>query len=143
MKISPALLALSRDHHRSLSLANQAINTAKKGQNLAIKKLCTKIGENFKIDHREHFEVEESLIFEHLSTQGAELYKICTQLAKDHKILIQLADELLEPSAQTAEKLAVFGQLLQTHIRIEDRKLFPNIHLLPQVATEQLLAYQP
>lgn len=135
MKITDELLTLTREHHQSLSLGNNAVNVHKAGDKAKIKALCLKIAQTFKLAYKQHFETEEQTIFALLKDKSDDLNVLCTQLTNQHQQLYQLAQDL--PSQP--ELLLEFGTLLKTHTRTEDRVLFPNITLL---SNEQRQAIQ-
>ncbi|MBA5249333.1 MAG: hemerythrin domain-containing protein [Gammaproteobacteria bacterium] len=126
MKVADELLTLTREHHQSLSLGNNAVNVHKAGDEAKIKTLCLKIAQTFKPAYKKHFETEEQTIFALLKDKSSDLNVLCTQLKNQHQQLYQLAEDL--PSQP--ELLLEFGTLLKTHTRTEDRVLFPNITLL-------------
>lgn len=128
MIIADELLILAREHHVSLSLGNQCVNTANAGKAEDIKALCLKISQTFSASFQAHFETEEMTIFTPLKDKSATLKAMCEQLTKEHQQLYKLAQALKDKP----ELLAEFGDLLKAHTRIEDRELFPNINLLSE-----------
>lgn len=134
MKIAPELLALAREHYRSLVLANKAINTANKGNNNDILALCLLIVNNFEQDYHNHFAVEEQAVFAPISKINPTINDICIKLIQEHTQLLQLAKSL----KTKPENLAQFGELLKSHTRTEDRELFPHINLLTQKELKNL-----
>ncbi|WP_428087074.1 hemerythrin domain-containing protein [Candidatus Thioglobus sp.] len=136
MKIAEELLALTRQHHTSLSLGNKCVNTAKTNDIEKINELCLTVSKNFKIDFTEHFETEERTIFSFLSVKSADLAQLCAQLTLEHQQLYKMAENL----PNKPQTLAEFGTLLKTHTRTEDRQLFVNINLLSTQQRQTILA---
>lgn len=129
MKPAPELLAIVKEHQLSLSLANMAINVAKSADKLNIEILCNYIADNFEKSFMAHFQTEEHTIFKPLMDADNALITICKKLIDQHVQLLNLAKVL----PKQPELLAEFGQILQSHTRIEDRELFANItQLSPQ-----------
>ncbi len=126
MKIPEDLLILTKEHHIALSLANKCINTAKYGSIDEIDSLCSDISEKFVKEFDCHFNTEEKTIFELLKYKSEKLLQICNKLTIEHKKLKQLANDLVYNTGS----LSNFGLLLKQHARLEDRELFPNVHLL-------------
>ncbi|MDC9714792.1 MAG: hemerythrin domain-containing protein [Gammaproteobacteria bacterium] len=115
MKIPKQLIALTKEHHLSLSLANKAINAKKLGNEVAI---CQQIAENFEQDFLSHFNFEEQYILP-LLTQNNQ--PDCQRIISEHRQLLRLAKDI------NTDNLLKFGELLKTHTRFEDRVLFKQI----------------
>jgi hemerythrin-like domain-containing protein len=132
MKRIEQLRSLSMEHHLSLVLANKAINTAKKGDESAIKALCQQIAEEFNSRWDLHFAKEEQTIFAifmtnyhiRLIAEGHEDARLVEQLTEQHNQLRTLSNAMREGDTKA---LAHFGQLLRDHTRLEERRLFPLI----------------
>jgi hemerythrin-like domain-containing protein len=95
--------------------------------------LAKKIADSFEIELRNHFDLEERLLFpairEHL---GA--LPIVDDLLADHRRLERLAAGL-----RAAADLRAFTALLSAHIRREERELFEDIQArLPRDVLDRL-----
>lgn len=123
MKPSVELLTLVKEHQLSLVLANKAINTAKSADKLAIQKLCNYIAAHFEQSFMVHFQTEERTIFTPLMHADSALIAVCKKLKNEHCELLSLAKIL----PKQPELLTGFGQMLQSHTRVEDRELFPHV----------------
>jgi hemerythrin-like domain-containing protein len=130
MKVIIKMIALSREHHLSLVLANQCINAVKYKTMLEQEKLRQKVYDNFTKDYETHFLTEERFIFTPLIEQNTNLKIIAIQLTQEHKTLLTLAKNIVI----NKDLLLEFGLLLKKHTRLEDREVFPYIeqHLNPQ-----------
>ncbi len=118
MKALPKqLIALTKEHHISLLLANNAINAKKLDNEDAMCQLITK---TFKLDFLDHFNFEEQYILPLLMQNNQQN---CQHIVNEHKLLLKLAKNI------NTDTLLKFGELLRNHTRFEDRVLFTKIHL--------------
>jgi hemerythrin len=115
MKIHKQLIALTKEHHLSLSLANKAINAKNLGNEDAI---CQLIIETFEQDFLAHFNFEEQYILPLLMQNNQQ---DCQRIVDEHKLLLALAKNI------NTDTLLKFGALLREHTRFEDRVLFKQI----------------
>jgi len=124
----PSLIALSHDHHHGLALAlrcrKQALGQLKP---MGVKGLIERAGEFrefFANNLIAHFRAEEEALFPHMRALAPASAPIIEQLIEDHQqfraALPQLVDE-----AGLAKLLFDLGDLLERHIRKEERELFP------------------
>jgi hemerythrin-like domain-containing protein len=134
MKIIPEIIGLAKEHHTSLTLANQCINTAKFKTDEEQNSLCDKISKTFETNFHNHFLIEETFIFQPLIEQDTALKKIALQLKNEHPILLKQSKNIKN------KHLLEFGTLLKQHTRLEDRELFPQ--LTQYLSTEQLQKIQ-
>jgi hemerythrin-like domain-containing protein len=120
MRRSDALAPLSRDHH-------QALNAA-----LRLRRAdASRIGGA--VDHfsafwrhgQVHFEIEERLILPALPGDDAEWTAGIERVAREHAAIRRRATELLSAGAEQRVELAhELGELLNDHVRFEERQLF-------------------
>lgn len=128
MKRHKSLIGLSHDHHHGLLLAQ----LIKKGaptyknlpQNTEEKVLYTK--DRWENELKYHFENEENILFPFVKDKDDELDKLIIEIVSEHfKIKKLILD--LDNSLDKDETLNSLGILLESHIRKEERKLFPLI----------------
>ncbi len=74
---------------------------------------------------RQHFRIEEEIVFPAACSAGGEAENLVSQLLDEHREMVDLVERLAANPQVAAAELAVFGQLLNDHIRLEDRQLFP------------------
>lgn len=112
MKRHPALQKLSREHHAALVLAKRAQRPD-----------CdaAAIVRAFAIQLEPHFLAEESGLVAALDAAGQ--VALTERTLIDHQTLRDLARRL---AAGDATSLRPFGELLEAHIRFEERDLFPR-----------------
>jgi hemerythrin-like domain-containing protein len=135
MKIIPEIKSLTREHHTSLTLANQCINTAKLKTAKEQNSLYDEISKTFESDFHNHFLIEETFIFQPLIEQDTPLKEVVLQLKSEHKILLNQSKNI-----NNNKDLIEFGTLLKEHTRLEDREVFPQ--LTQYLSTEQLQKIQ-
>ena len=118
MKRSSALIRLSREHHLALVLAKRARHMGAENTEAA----CRFMTQAFDIFTRElepHFHAEESALLPALESAGE--LDLVRRTRSEHEELRRLANRL---QAKDATSLRRFGELLEAHVRFEERELF-------------------
>lgn len=120
LKRHPALVALSKDHHFGLLLCWKIRTGIKKEVSTD---RIVKYVEYFYNDHlKNHFEEEEKYIFSLLDENEEGRKKAERQHRKIKRLIEKLSD------AERAKiTLGQIEELLDTHIRFEERELFPYL----------------
>ncbi|QOD81370.1 hemerythrin domain-containing protein [Chromobacterium haemolyticum] len=119
MKRHPALLELSREHHQALKMARQARLAAASGEPERQASLAAELRVWSADALERHFAEEESTLFPRLArTEHAAL---AVRALDEHRRLRALIAELATPQAAA---LARFAQLMEAHVRFEERELF-------------------
>jgi hypothetical protein len=117
MKRSPALSALSREHHTALVWAKRA-QAVSDPQNLGA--LMAKLVTIFENELEPHFRVEETRLLAALLQCGER--ELVERTQAEHRALRAAIARI---RAGDAEALAPFGAALAAHVRFEERELFP------------------
>ncbi len=126
IKRLPELQMASREHHQSLLLCWKIRNGLKRGvKENQIQAYVEWFFHEYIISH---FEYEERYMFPILPFQHPQIQRAL----KEHKLLY----ELILSKLNDAEKLTTFANLLDDHIRFEERLLFNLIQ--NQATPEQL-----
>jgi hemerythrin-like domain-containing protein len=132
MKRHPALIPLSRDHHNGLVQALR-LRRAVDGDASARLAAAREFVEFFRNEERVHLRDEEEELFplflRHVQSQPAPLREARVQ----HMELEGFARTLeiaLAAGIADRETLNAAGELLDAHIRLEERQLFPLIEEL-------------
>lgn len=119
MKRIPQLQDLSRDHHRGLVLARKARRAAGSTDIPTIDQIWAEVAHVFELELAPHFLIEESLIGTALAVRGErELVKRLTEEHKELRVLVAPGHP------RNKDNLKRFGDLLEQHIRFEERELF-------------------
>ena len=133
MKRHPALIPLSREHHHGLVQAVRLRRAAADGDASARLAAAREFVEFFKSEERAHLRDEEEALFplllRHVSSQPAPLREARAQ----HVQLEGFARKLevaVAAGIADRETLDAAGELLDSHIRLEERRLFPLIEEL-------------
>ena len=120
MKRSAALTPLSHDHHQALFVAVQ-LKRAEDGSAFSL------FREFLGGEGGTHFEIEESILLPgwlaadpSADREGAE------RVLREH-LEIRAAGQRMAAGEPSAEELHALGELLQLHVRFEERELFPTI----------------
>lgn len=119
MKRSPALIELSREHHQALRLALAARRAAVSGADEEVAALAQQVRALMASELEQHFCREEADLLPLLAAAGhAELV---SRTLAEHRLLRQSAAALVSPQRGL---LLAFAELLQAHVRFEERELF-------------------
>jgi len=121
MKRIPALKPLSMEHHLSLSLAVKAMRTARGDDASAKQALCARIIEEYPVLWRPHFDAEERCLFGFYADMDPELEQLYRQLIEEHAQFVAWVEAMEQGDCSVLE---AFGELLQSHTRLEERRLF-------------------
>jgi iron-sulfur cluster repair protein YtfE (RIC family) len=123
-----SLIPLSREHHYGLLVCLRIHRGIEKHQANVIwlTERAEKIIRFFESDLKTHFEAEERIVFPAMS--GIEDTKATIdQLISEHRNLERLVQGLRKArELQLAPLLREFADLLEAHIRAEERVLFPR-----------------
>jgi hemerythrin-like domain-containing protein len=130
----PSLIPLSHHHQHGLALCvivERGLAADRSPENTS--RLATKIRDMFELELRNHFDLEERILFPAIRDTMGE-HPLVEELLKDHRALEALVQGLTTP-----EDLLAFTQRLEPHIRREERELFEEIQKrLPPDTLEQL-----
>src|SRR5712692_3157791 len=133
MKRHPALISLSRDHHNGLVQALRLRRAATDGDPSARLAAAREFVVFFRNEERVHLRDEEEelfpLLLRHVPSQPAPLREARAQ----HMQLEGFARKLeiaMAVGTVDRETLDAAGELLDAHIRLEERQLFPLIEEL-------------
>jgi hemerythrin-like domain-containing protein len=124
----PSLILLSHDHHHGLALAlrcrKQALGQLKPMGLKGLKERTQELRDFFANNLVVHFRAEEEVLFPKLRELMPESAAIVDQLVHEHR---QLRDAVaqLDSDAGLSKLVFNFGDLLERHIRKEERELFP------------------
>lgn len=135
MKRVPELRALSDDHHTGLVLAHRCRRVGSPGFEPSLEAVWRQVLELFSGHLDPHFRIEEEHLVPALEAIGEA--SLASRICEDHRALRALR-ELEAPSLATVRR---FGELLESHIRFEEREVFePTQHRLPARALERIAA---
>jgi hemerythrin-like domain-containing protein len=123
----PSLIPLSHDHHHGLALAlrcrKQALGQLKPLGAEGLRERAREVREFFATKLVLHFRAEEEVLFPYLRSLAPECHAIIEQLTADHED-IRRANVELEREMSLGKVLFDLGDLLERHIRKEERELF-------------------
>jgi iron-sulfur cluster repair protein YtfE (RIC family) len=128
VKRHESLVPLSREHHHGLALClgiHREIGNHIEDR-AWLKKNAEKAADFFATDLRAHFKAEEEIVFPAMIAMKEAVATIA-QLIDEHRHLNELALQLrtTPPGETAASLLQEFADLLEAHIRCEERVLFP------------------
>ena len=133
MKRHPALIPLSRDHHDGLVQAVRLRRAAADGDASARLAAAREFVEFFRNDERLHLRDEEEelfpLLLRHVQSEPAPLREARVQHLQLEGFARTL-DVAVTAGSVDRETLGAVGELLDAHVRLEERQLFPLIEEL-------------
>ncbi len=128
MKRSPALQALSREHHTALVLAKACASAAASKDAEKIAAQCARVKRVFEQELEPHFRLEEEQLLPRMHAAGE--MALVERTLQEHSDLRALATSI--GLGGDAETLPAFAELLASHVRFEERELFETAErLLP------------
>lgn len=136
MKRHPALVHLSHDHHHALVEARRLRRAAGGTDAAAAATAFTSFFADVTVPH---FREEEELLFP-LAAWSEEARPHIVQALLDHQQLHALTARLRDPSEALPATMTAVADLLEQHVRREERVLFP---LLEQIAADRLEGWEP
>jgi hemerythrin-like domain-containing protein len=119
LKRDGSLIPLSHDHHHGLVRVFEIRQALRSGEGLERQARLT--FEFYERDLVPHFRAEEEVLIPVLRETGAVDEAALQRLLDEHRRLERLAGEL----AADVEPLLRFANLLERHIRTEERQIFP------------------
>ena len=124
----PSLAALSHDHHHGLALAlrcrKQALGQIKPMGPEGLRERAKEIEAFFAENLARHFRAEEEVLFPFMRSSIPQSGSLIDELLRDHEQM-RAAAHRLEGEKGPAKILFDLGDLLERHIRREERELFP------------------
>lgn len=127
LKRHKALQSLSRDHHDGLILAQLAKKDSPEYSQLP-KTVAGKIEYAVSYFYDElvpHFRAEENILFPFMQGKDKEIDELVHTIVEEHRRIKSLVTKIDEESNEDA--LDELGHLIESHIRKEERELFPKI----------------
>jgi len=115
IKRAEELISLSRDHHQALLLCWKI--KAGLSKNVALSRIYSYVEWFFESHLRPHFRLEEDYVFPLVNSSNRELALEQHQQLKD----------ILQSSIKDEQTLIRFQELLNEHIRFEERILFNEV----------------
>lgn len=136
IKRSKYLVEFSKDHHTSLLFCWKIREGLKK--NIALLRIIKYINFFWEKHLKEHFSEEEELLFNLVEDP------LCEQGKSEHLLLAEQLNWLNQDKKEAKGSYVLFEELLNKHIRFEERVLFPYLEKILPVpvldnALEQLL----
>ena len=118
MKRVPELRELSDDHHTGLVLARRCKQAARPDSESSPEVVWKQVLEAFASHLNPHFQIEEQHLLPALEAIGEA--SLADRIRQDHRALRALRDS----EAPSRSRILHFGELLESHIRFEERQVF-------------------
>jgi hemerythrin-like domain-containing protein len=137
-----SIVPLARDHHEALLLAvrlqqgNQALlKIWSHDPDFQARNVVTFFDQHL----AQHFRAEEEVLFPLAATHILQARDMVQKLIEDHKTLTLSVGRFRSGTAKSLEpELVAFGKLLEDHVRLEDRVLFPLVEQAPETVLDEL-----
>ncbi len=127
-KRHPSLLPLSHDHHHGLALAlrcrKQALGQIKPMGAQGLRQRAQEFLDFYATELDSHFRAEEEILFPEMRIRVPKSSQLIDELLRDHET-IRRAVPRLEAGTELGKLIFDLGDLLERHIRREERELFP------------------
>ena len=142
MKRHAELRSFSDDHHQGLVNARR-LKKAAAGEESELADAAANFLQFWRQDTSLHFRKEEEVLLPVLARHGGDLgqpavVEMLAQHARIRGLAMELGDELGCQGVQ-GETLRKLGEQLETHIRLEERRVFPFIEeTLPEHALKEV-----
>ena len=121
MKRSPELAPLSRDHHQALEVALRLRRADGDTADAAV----ARFGDFWRGAGERHFRIEEAVLLPALPADDPEWAEATARVRREHDEIRGRADALLAaPAERSVDPVRELGELLNDHVRYEERYLF-------------------
>ena len=135
MKRAEALSPLSRDHHRGLFVALRL----KRAESASALEARDAFVEFWNAEGREHFRTEEEILLPAFARYAQHDHPAVARVLVEHVDLRRRGADIATAEHPDPESLHELGERLESHIRHEERVLFPLIEqAMPSEQLEQL-----
>ncbi len=142
-KRHPSLVPLSHDHHHTLALAlrlRQGTDALlNDGWTHDRNEQANRVRDFHAKELRAHFAAEEEVVFPAMKEHVANSLAMVDTLVTQHREIEKLIERLVDAEEPVlGETLIALGTILEQHIRIEERELFPLFQsaFSPELAEE-------
>jgi hemerythrin-like domain-containing protein len=142
IKRHESLKDLSRHHMIGLHLALKLKRAGTEESRLTIEEVKKDADDFWKPNGQEHFREEEEILLPSYA-QYAEINRTeIIEMLLEHVQIRSLFDQLLKPEVTDLNIMHQLGTLLESHIRKEERVVFPMIEkALPEEKLQELAPY--
>lgn len=120
MKRDPALVSLSRDHHRALTVARY-LRRATTETTLDAR---AEVLSFWRTAGRAHFRSEEEILLPAYAGYGDAHHPLVARALCDHVAIRHAIDALVDDATPALGRLHELGGMLAGHVRMEERELF-------------------
>jgi hemerythrin-like domain-containing protein len=141
----PSLVTLSHDHHHALALAlrcrKQALGQIQPAGAEGLRHRANEFRSFFESSLTSHFRAEEEVLFPFVESSLPEAREIIAALLEEHREIRRLSS-LLAAEDRLSKFLFDAGDVLERHVRREERELFPLIERSTEAAALESLRPQ-
>jgi hemerythrin-like domain-containing protein len=124
---------LSMQHHQGLVFARKVKKAAASGDANSVRNMWIQVGRLFETELEPHFRIEDIYIAPILEKHGETA--LMQRFKQEHRAIRRI---FMPESGRTSADLNHFGELLERHIRFEEREFFETAQRL--MSDDELLA---
>lgn len=137
-----ALQPLSRHHHHALVVALQAKRIGTDKSKLTVDEMKQEIETFWKEGGNQHFQEEEEIVLPVYAQYKSINHPEIIEMLLEHVKLRSYVHQILTTTDDLIPSMNEFGELLTTHVRREERIVFPMIEEdLPEDELQKLAPY--
>ncbi|MFC4557796.1 hemerythrin domain-containing protein [Virgibacillus kekensis] len=142
IKRHESLKPLSRHHMVGLHLALKLKRAGTEESRLTVEEILKDAEEFWNPDGQQHFREEEEILLPAYAQYAEVDRPEITEMLLEHVRIRSKMKELLSPEHINEDEMHQLGELLETHIRKEERVIFPMIEqALPEEKLQELAPY--
>ncbi|NIK12045.1 hemerythrin domain-containing protein [Alkalibacillus almallahensis] len=128
MKRHESLYPLSHHHHHALVMAVNMTQVGTDKQKHSYREMLRQLIEFWEKDGDQHFHDEETVLIPLYLAYGEEIdHESVKRMLYEHAQVRGYIHQLRHSTRAMTEEMQTLGQLLQDHIRFEERDLFPKV----------------
>ncbi|MBM7552037.1 hemerythrin domain-containing protein [Thalassobacillus pellis] len=136
MKRHEALYPLSHHHHHALVTAVELKKAGTEKAEKSLQDYRRSVIEFWEQNGRNHFRDEEEVLLPLFAHYGDVDQEPVKEMLIQHAKIRGMVEQLREQARLSAEQFRELGELLDAHVRLEERTIFPMIE---EVVPEKLL----
>lgn len=123
MKRDPSLISLSHDHHQALFVAHRLTRASRHTAPEAL----TALNAYWSGHGQSHFRAEEEILFPAYAAHADPYDGLLAKALCDHVAIRQRIQALHHAAGPDLSQLSELGRLIEAHVQLEERQLFPRI----------------
>lgn len=138
----PVLYPLSHHHHHALVAALRLKQAGTEKSKLSLEEVVKEVRAFWEPGGKEHFREEEEILLPAYAKYASVERPEIMEMLLEHVMIRSKMDMLMRAGEKSSKWMNELGQLLEAHVRKEERVIFPMIEkALPEEALQELAPY--